>query len=121
MSYVIYDICHICHAGCFYLIKSSFVYHRSSVPGLTLLSENQRYSDTMSVFRSRTWVRQLLVGYQDVTLQPFRAISIPHLIKTAVEVKAVELPHVVYMWLRLSKLVRPLKYLSSSKASFCIS
>ena len=63
-------------------------------------------------------VGELLVSFQDVAFLPPTASFHPHFLQiVVVEVKAFEPPHVLSMWLRLSKGMLLVKYFLSSKAS----
>ena len=58
------------------------------------------------------------MGYQDAVFLPTQARSTPHFLKIVVEEKAVAPPHVLNLWLGVSKGMLPVKYISSNKASF---
>ena len=58
------------------------------------------------------------MGFQDVTFLPSRANFSPHFLKIVVEVKASGPPHVLALWLGVSKGMLPVRYFRSNKSSF---
>ena len=58
------------------------------------------------------------MGLQDVAFLPPELLLTPHLLKIVVEVKASGSPHVLRLWLTVSKGMLPVKYFCSNKASF---
>ena len=61
------------------------------------------------------------MGFLDVAFLPSRASFPPHFLNIVVEVKALRQPHVLSLWLGVSKGIFPMKYFFSNNASFCIS
>ena len=61
------------------------------------------------------------MGFKNVAFLLTQASFLtPHVIETVIEVKASTLPHVLIVWLEVSKGILPVKYFSN-KASFYIS
>ena len=58
------------------------------------------------------------MGFQDAAFLPPELGFSPHYLKIVVEVKASGPPHVLRMWLAVSKGMLPVEYIHSSKASF---
>ena len=58
----------------------------------------------------------LLMDFQDIALLPSRACFSPHYLKIAVEMKASGPPHVLKMWLVVSKGILSVEYFHSNKA-----
>ena len=63
----------------------------------------------------------LLMGFQDVAFPPSRASPTPHYLKIVLEVKTLEPPQVLKLWLGVNKGMLPAKYFHSKKASFYVS
>ena len=57
--------------------------------------------------------------FQDVVFLPCRATFTPYFLKIMVEVKASGPPHVLGLWLGVSKRMLPVGYFCSNKSSFC--
>ena len=60
------------------------------------------------------------MGCQDVSFLPPRASFPPHFLTIVVEVKTSGPPHVLILWLGVSKGMLPVKYVPSNKTSFCV-
>ena len=61
------------------------------------------------------------MGFQDVAFLPSGASFLPHFTTIVVEVKAVGTPHVLKLWLRVSKGMLPEEYIHSDKAYISVS
>ena len=55
------------------------------------------------------------MGYKDEAFLPSRSGSTPHLLKIVVEAKALGPPHVLKLWLGVSKGVLPVNTLAPTK------
>ena len=58
------------------------------------------------------------MGFRDVPFLPSRASSPTHFSKIVIEVKASGSPHILKLWLGVSKGMLPAEYFHSNKASF---
>ena len=58
------------------------------------------------------------MGYQNAAFLPPRASFPPHFLNIVVEVKASGPPHVLKLWLGVSKGMLPVKYVRYNKTSF---
>ena len=61
---------------------------------------------------------ELLMGFQDVAFLHSRASFSITFLKIVVEVKAPGPPHILQLWLGVSKGMLPVKYFRSNKTSF---
>ena len=61
------------------------------------------------------------MGFQDVAFLPSRASFPQHFLQFVAEVNALRQPHVLKLWLRVSRAMLPVKYLHSKKATFFVS
>ena len=66
-------------------------------------------------------VGELLTGFQDVAFLPSRGSFQPYFVEIVVEVTALGLPHVLKLWLGVSKGLLPVEYHRSNKVTFCVS
>ena len=59
------------------------------------------------------------MGFQDVAFLPPEIVFPPHFLKIVVEVGASGAPHVLGVWLGISKDMLPVKYFCSTKSLLC--
>ena len=64
---------------------------------------------------------ELLMSFQDAAFLPSRASFPPHFLKIVVGVNVLGPPHVLILWLWVSKGMLPVSFFHSNKASFCVS
>ena len=65
--------------------------------------------------------RQLQMGFHEVASLPSQASSTPRFFKIVVMVKTSGPPHVLTLWLGVSKGMLPVRYVQFNKSSFCVS
>ena len=59
-----------------------------------------------------------MMTIQDAVFLPSQASFPPHFLKTVVDVKASGQPHIIKLWLGISKVILPVKYFCSTKPLF---
>ena len=69
----------------------------------------------------KLWISELLMRFQDVAFLPTEIVFTSHFLNVEVVAKTSGPPHVLGLWLGVSKGMLPVKYFYSNRASFCVS